>query len=78
MRVLVREKIDAVSLKAKIEEQYNILTALLQAKVTIASVFYVPQINVVCTLKNSLNTSVGPCPIPPIPLKFYSDVFRSF
>lgn len=39
MRVLVREKIDALSLKAKMEEQYNILTALLQAKVIIASVF---------------------------------------
>lgn len=33
---LVREKADALSLKKQIEEQYNILTAQLKAKVNIA------------------------------------------
>lgn len=36
LAVLVREKTDALSLKAQIEEQYHILTAQLRAKVRTA------------------------------------------
>lgn len=44
LTALVREKTDVQSLKAQIEEQYNILTAQLKAKVETALYLTLPTI----------------------------------